>query len=396
MAASQGGGQGGGGAGTMGFLLMVATACLLLSIVWYVETSFCSRVLYGIKYGEAAAVIYLFKGINWVTAFFGVAAIKYTHLQNWFSWFHANATASFFQTAKFSEVVTVSSLVGSWLKYPAIAIMLVFAYYLKFKHPGEQFHRTFTMNRLRSSEVSLWPSITPILDENLVKVPLDKGPWAMAKLPLDFCKENKILHTGTAKDGSTTWEVNTSEAESILSQQLGPQWNGLERQPIHIQALAIIFVLKLQRKSKESSALIRQIAVSAKKGGRLDMSGVKEQVAKISQSKPIRWLEMRHSYRTTLMASLLQMCRSEGVLATAEFLWLKPVDRRMWYMLNSVGRQTAPVEIAGAFSHWQTELKVRRPLRTPVVTSAANALKEAVAQILYVGKEDSWRTNKED
>jgi intracellular multiplication protein IcmP len=96
------------------------------------------------------------------------------------------------------------------------------------------------------------------------------------------------------------------------------------------------------------------------------------------------------------MASLLEMARSEGVLATAEFLWLKPLDRKMWYMLNSVGRQTATVEIAGAFAHWKTEMKVKRPLRTPAVLSAANALKESVSQILYVGKEESWRTSNVD
>ena len=56
-----------------------------------------------------------------------------------------------------------------------------------------------------------------------------------------------------------------------------------------------------------------------------------------------------------LIASLLEMARIDGVLASAEFLWLKPVDRRMWYMLNCVGRQTAVAEIAGLFAHWQAE-----------------------------------------
>jgi intracellular multiplication protein IcmP len=396
MAGQQGGGQGGGGIGTMGFLLMLATAVVLIALLWYTQTAFCAKILYGIKHAEAAVVVYLFKGINGVITLFGIPAIKVGSLQNWYYWFSKNATPEFYKTAKFSQVILVSHLVGQWLRYPAIAILLVLAYYLKFKHPGDQFRRTFTMKRLRSTEVELWPFITPILDENLVKTPLDKGPWAMAKQPLDFCKENKILHTGADKVGITTWDVNTSEAEGIFSQQLGPLWNGLERQPVYIQALAIIFVAKLQRDAGIERRFIHQIAASAKKGGRLDMTGIKELVSKYADSKPIRWLETRHAYRTTLMASLLEMARSEGVLATAEFLWLKPVDRRMWYMLNAVGRQTAPVEVAGAFSHWQTELKVRRPLRTPAVNSAARALKEAVSQILYVGREESWRTSSAD
>jgi len=396
MAANQGGGQGGGGVGTMGFLLMLATACVLVAIVWYAEKPYVAAALYGIKYGETAVVVYLFKGINWLTGLFGVPAIHVGSLQKWFYWYPKHATRAYLQGTKFSEVIFLSGLVGSWLKYPVMVALAVFAYFLKFRHPGDQFRRTFTMKKLRSTEVALWPFITPIMDENLTKTPLDQGPWAMAKQPLDFCKEHKILQTGTNKRGETTWEVNSSEAEGVFSQQLGPLWNGLERQPVYIQALAVIFVSKLQRDEKTANGLIRQIAASSKKGGRLNLAGVEELVPRIAKSKPIRWLETRHAYRSTFMASLLEMARSEGVLATAEFLWLKPVDRRMWYMLNSVGRQTAAAEVAGAFSHWQTELKVRRPLRTPAVVSAANALKESVSQILYVGREESWRTSNVD
>lgn len=393
MAAQQGGGGQGGGVGIMGFLLILATAVVLITILWYAQTAACARVLYGIKYAEAAVVVYLFKGINWLITLFGVPAIQVGSLQNWFYWFPKHATHGFYENTHFSEIMFIGHLVGEWLRYPVILILAVFAYYLKFKHPGNQFRRTFTMKRLCSTEVEMWPFITPIMDENLVKIPLDQGPWAMAKQPLDFCKENKILRTGQDKDGRMTWEVNANEAEGIFSQQLGPMWNGLERQPIYIQALVIIFVSKLQRDNKTSCRFIRQIAASANKGGRLDMTGIKELVPQFAKSKPICWLESRHAYRTTLLASLLEMARSEGVLATAEFLWLKPVDRCLWYMLNSVGRQTAPVEVAGAFAHWKTELKVHRSLRTPAVTSAAKALKESVAQILYVGKEESWRTS---
>jgi len=396
MAGNQGGGQGAGGPGTMGFLLILATICILVAIAWYAEKVYIAPVLYGIKYMEAAVIIYLYKGINLITSLVGVSSIKIGELQNWFNKFPSYATTSFYESTTFGQVLWVSDLVGQWLKYPVIVVLLIFAYLLKFKHPGDQFRRIFTMKRLCSTEVALWPSITPIMDENLTKTPLDQGPWAMAMRPLDFCKEHKILQTSQDKVGKKTWEVNSSEAEGIFSQQLGPLWNGLERQPIHIQALAIIFVLRLQRNSKESKSLMSQISASAKKGGQLNMTGVKERVVDVAKSKPIRWLETRHAYRSTLMASLLEMARSEGVLATAEFLWLKPLDRKMWYMLNSVGRQTATVEIAGAFAHWKTEMKVKRPLRTPAVLSAANALKESVSQILYVGKEESWRTSNVD
>ena len=56
-----------------------------------------------------------------------------------------------------------------------------------------------------------------------------------------------------------------------------------------------------------------------------------------------------NAYVYSFMATLLEVSRSDGVLASSEFLWLKPLDRRLWYVLNHVGRQTAVVEVAEQF-----------------------------------------------
>ncbi len=88
------------------------------------------------------------------------------------------------------------------------------------------------------------------------------------------------------------------------------------------------------------------------------------------------------------MASLLEIARIEGVLTTAEFLWLKPVDLRLWYMLNSVGRQTAVVEIAGLFAHWRAEKRLERPLRTPMVKGAVTVLEKDITTVLYISEEE--------
>ena len=87
------------------------------------------------------------------------------------------------------------------------------------------------------------------------------------------------------------------------------------------------------------------------------------------------------------MASMLELARTDGVLASAEFLWLKPLDRKLWYMLNSVGRQTAVPEIAGAFAHWTAEKKTKRALRVPMVDEAAKSLEVAMKEIIYEADE---------
>jgi len=88
------------------------------------------------------------------------------------------------------------------------------------------------------------------------------------------------------------------------------------------------------------------------------------------------------------MATLLELARTDGVLATAEFLWLKPIDRPLWYMLNSVGRQTAFPEIAGVFAHWVAEKRLDRPLKVPMVEEAVKALEMAMKEIKYEPDEE--------
>lgn len=80
---------------------------------------------------------------------------------------------------------------------------------------------------------------------------------------------------------------------------------------------------------------------------------------------------------------MLEAARTDGVLATAEFIWLKAVDRRLWYMLNSVGRKTAFPEVAGPFAHWKIEKRLRRPLKVPMVDTAVDAMEEAISEIIY-------------
>ena len=75
-------------------------------------------------------------------------------------------------------------------------------------------------------------------------------------------------------------------------------------------------------------------------------------------------------------------------LASAEFLWLKPLDRKLWYFLNTVGRQTPVPEVAGVFAHWVAEIRIKRPLQVPVVDQAVKGLEIAIEDILFEPEED--------
>ena len=81
------------------------------------------------------------------------------------------------------------------------------------------------------------------------------------------------------------------------------------------------------------------------------------------------------------MASLLQASRDDGVVPSSEFLWLKPIDRRLWYVLNCVGRQTPYSEVAGPFAHWKAERAMKRKMLVPMVDEAIRALEIAIKEV---------------
>lgn len=125
-----------------------------------------------------------------------------------------------------------------------------------------------------------------------------------------------------------------------------------------------------------------QIAKSAT-DGQLDFSGVEMLFRQYKKHKIINLLEKKHAYVGTLIASLLELARKAEVLASVDFIWLKAVDRRLWYLLNSIGRRVCFVECAALFAHWLYEKGLGHAIVTPHIAQAVQALELEVKNILY-------------
>jgi len=293
----------------------------------------------------------------------------------------------FMKTADYSKVTTttitdISDRVGNVFRYIPLVVFPGLIWFLLKKHRLALFCKSYDMNALKKEEVKNWPQITPVVSLDLVKQGLDDGPWAMAKTPLHFGKENNLVHIIT-QDEQPVYSSNAGLSERLFVLQMGPTWQGVHSLPIYVKALLVIFMSRTRRDRKDADHLLTQISRSAH-GGQLDFSGVEATLPKYADHKLLKWAAKRHAYVSTLMATCLEMARSDGVLATSEFLWLKPVDRKLWYMLNSVGRQTAVVEVAGPFAHWVAEKRMQRALRVPMVGEAVKAFEACMNEILFV------------
>src|SRR5207237_4772929 len=128
--------------------------------------------------------------------------------------------------------------------------------------------------------------------------------------------------------------------------------------------------------------------LSASSLGKLNFNGVDQLLKKHEHSKQVQTIVRSHAYISTVMASLLLAARDDGVQASSDFLWLKPMDRRLWYTLNTVGRQTPFAEIAGIFAHWIAEKEAGIKLQVPMVEEATNAMEVALKEVIYSPDEE--------
>ena len=375
---------------TANFFWLIAFVAGALIAIWYLKRPWFVVPVFYFRYYEVSFFIYVLSEWNNLAPLLHVSPVSLTELNT----LKAYIAGSDPTKVSFNSFMILNKVIGGWTRWISTPLLIGLAALAYFKFANRKFTHIYTMKSLSEAEKNNWPEIMPVLSIDLVKQDIEEGPWAMAKTPLNFCKENNLI-SPTVVDQRNVWKLDRGTAHRLLTIQIGPLWTSVFDLPIHMKALVVIFIARAERERDIARKFLGQIARSAG-GGKLDFSGVEEQLKKFSNSKILRWLPPRHAYVYTMMASLLDISRSDGVLATAEFLWLKPVDRRLWYVLNTVGRQTAVVEVAGAHAHWLTEKKLGRALRTPMVDEAVNALEASMLDTLCIATGDSWRTISAD
>jgi intracellular multiplication protein IcmP len=290
----------------------------------------------------------------------------------------------------FQDMMKVGDAVGTYLRFPFVILLFALAFIVYFTNVTRVFKRTYSMKDLVHLEKTNWPQITAVADLDLIKTDIDQGPWAMAMTPMQFCKKNNLLeeHKRQMQEGMTRKEWNRidvtlkrGQANKLFALQIGPLWQGADKLPPYIRALFAVFAARFNSDTKPAYELLMQMAGTSTT--QLNLAGAIELSKKHENTKGIQKIVKSHAYVMTVMASMLEAARDDGVQATADFLWLKPVDRKLWYMLNVVGRQTPFVEVAGPFAHWKAEKEIGRPLLVPMVEEATNALDIALKEIVY-------------
>ncbi len=200
-------------------------------------------------------------------------------------------------------------------------------------------------------------------------------------------------------------QFDAARATSAFAAQLGPRWTGPGAAPPAARFLFAVLGLHLAQHREEALALVGAASV-ALGSIRDDLEFGPERPlqlpdplvaqADVLLTDPVAFEEASvvaagHAYTATALMGLLNAARRRaGVLAPAQFAWLKLVDRPLWYALHSlgyesegIGRYLHPnprVEAAGARDHWAVEQIAGRPVVRPSVERAVEAIRRVAAQ----------------
>lgn len=363
--------QGGGDTSLGPFWIIIGFFALAVAI-WYFAHEQISAVILHIRLWEAQLISFFTDAVNK-----DIYRIQSTPASD----------------ITFNQLASISTAIGNYMRYP-IAIFLVLAAVLVYiSNPNMRFKKTYNMQMLLKEEMINWPQITPVSDIDLVNTDLDEGPWAMASSPMQFAKKHNLLllervipTDGFESQSKVVATLRREEAHRVFSLQLGRYWPGIDALNIHTKALFAVFAARVNRDKQGAADLLLQIA-SSTKSGKLNFDGVEALLKKHRNAKGIQKITENHAFTLTVMASMLLLARTDGVQASADFLWLKPLDRPLWFMLNTVGRQTPFSEVAGPYAHWLAERKLGRKLIVPMIDEAVNALEIALAERIYIPDE---------
>lgn len=278
---------------------------------------------------------------------------------------------------EFVETAAMLTKTGNYVRWLFIPPVVVMAIYLYMKSYRGRFRRRHSMTSLAQQEAKLWPEIAPVAGKQvqMVKGDITKGPWAVAMTEWEFAEKNKLAVRGG--------KLNRDAARDVFTKQLGPLWTGPQALPVHARAILAAFILRIAGKRDEANAAFRKMAETFAQSDSLktmDTSWVDAVILEHGAHPNIQKVYQRHAYVFTVMATIQQIARADGVLASPMYLWLKTVDRRLWYTLNNVGRYAFHVECAGIMGHWLFEKTVGAACPSPMVEQAVNGLETALGE----------------
>lgn len=235
---------------------------------------------------------------------------------------------------------------------------------------------------------------------DLTKRSVNEGWYRMADTEKQFAMKNSLLDRARGK--RSEFKVDRDLAAEAFRGQMGKMWSGFNQLgtwELAIMALLMPRIAATDPKMDDAEykiALDKTIFLTGQYWNfaadsydaksntiKFDLKEAAATVRMYKSSLKVQRFFDRHAYVSTIIYSMLNEARSLGVLAAADLRWLRVADRRLWLLVDNVGRITAFPEISGIYSHYLHELKTKRAIERPMIDGAITALIRAVDEVAF-------------
>lgn len=326
------------------------------------------------------------------------------------------------------QIEAVTEYSGSWIRWPMMAVLGLFCMVAFHLSRTEKLTRRLDMEGLLKHNVQVFPCLFPIVGRGkylLSPESLDNGFWRTARSPIQFAVEHELLLNpdgeawnkeevlnkfGMAHEEAQAFgksSLDMAKAKSVFQEQLGKTFEGIEHMSPVRQALAAAFLAYAAGNKEKAIQLLDTISLSYKEGIHIPKKGSSnkkpqttekdtppalpsvsipdKEVQSILKDKATleilaeKTLCQHNNFELPFFIALINRARRKGVLANSQFLWVRPIDRALWYTLSQCGGRSAWAEAYGPWAHYLAETKhPQKHLTTPYVQSAVSGLADAL------------------
>lgn len=296
------------------------------------------------------------------------------------------------------DLVGILRAIGLYVRIPAVAFIVILAAVCATRAAPARFKRHFDLDGLLREQTRRFAVARAFVNRRLALTRLEPD----AIRPADYAlTAEEWLDRFVCKAGAL---FDETRAAAALISQLGPAWQGPEKATPVVRLLFAAFGLHMVERRDEALELLGEAsaALDASKGegkaGPEKFLQIPDVVAKRVDAiradpkafEAAAGVAARHAYTAPALMSVLNVARLRaGVLAPSQFVWVKLVDRPLFYALQSLGfeseglgRYAHPnprIEAAGVRDHWASERAAEQPMTAPSIASAMQALRQVHA-----------------
>ena len=303
----------------------------------------------------------------------------------------------------------VLTYTGKWVRWPLALLLGLLGAAAIFMSRTRGLVRRLNMENLLRNNVESFSCLRPVVGRGkylLSPESYDSGLWRFARTPVQFALEHGLLldkngvpfsPAQALRKGLPSVELpaygnarlDEEKALAVLQKQLGPAFAGFEAFTPHRRALAAAFIAYAGGDKKECMSILDAVSSSyvEKKGvaacSILEREDFAKRVATAWERHQIvlseKFLTRHTSYELPWFMAMLTRARQKGVLASSQFLWLRPLNRALWYALNQCGGRVAWAEAFAAWAHYTAEEKMGRVLHEPHMAAAVVSLRDSLS-----------------